>query len=283
MLAVSPNRDALLQIANQIPGSCQVLGQLAELLTDVNSGLDDIAQLLRRDTGLAARIIRISNSVMFGAGARIATIEDAVNRVGYAEIYRLTGLATAAQLADHHLSYYGITGVQLRDNTLITSLACEALASRADIDPRVAYTVGLLRSTGKIVLDRYAKKHQPASRPFFSSGTPEIEVWEQNTFGICNPEVAQTILTVWRFPNTITEPLRHQYSTTLSPTGHGKVAMLLHVARALAAQQNVGLIGENDQEGLSEPILRTLDITAAAAKECGEEAAANYQALKALL
>ena len=283
MLAVSPHRDALLQIANQIPGSSQVLGQLAELLTDVNSGLDDIAQLLRRDTGLAARIIRISNSVMFGAGARIATIEEAVNRVGFAEIYRLTGLATAAQLADHHLSYYGITGVQLRDNTLITSLACEALASRADADPREAYTVALLRSTGKIILDRYAKKHMPASRPFFSSGTAEIELWEQNTFGITNPEAAQTVLTAWRFPNTITEPLRHQYSTTLTTAGYGKLAMLLHVARALAADQGFGLIGERDHEGLGEPILRALDITVASARECGEEAAANYQALKALL
>ena len=283
MLAVSPNRDALLQIANQIPGSCQVLGQLAELLTDVNSGLDDIAQLLRRDTGLAARIIRISNSIMFGGGAKIATSEDAVNRVGYAEIYRLTGLATAAQLADHHLSFYGITGVQLRDNTLITSLACEALASRADADSRIAYTIGLLRSTGKIILDRYAKKHLPASRPFFSSGAAEIELWEQNTFGTTNPEVAQTVLSAWRFPNTITEPLRHQYSTTLTTAGHGKVAMLLQVARGLAAEQGFGLIGERDHEGLSETILGELEITAAAAKECGEEAVTGYQALKAML
>jgi len=283
MLAVLPNRDALLQIANQIPGSCQILGQLAELLTDVNSGLDDIAQLLRRDTGLAARIIRISNSVMFGGGAQIATIEDAVNRVGYAEIYRLTGLATAAQLADHHLSFYGITGVQLRDNTLIIALACEALASRTDTDPRIAYTAGLLRSTGKIILDRYAKKHAPATRPFFSSGTSELELWEQNSFGITNPEAAQTILTAWRFPNTITEPLRQQYSTTLTTAGHGKIALLLQVSRALAAQQGFGLIGERDQDGLSETTLRALDITTASAQECAEEASAGYQALKALL
>ncbi len=283
MLAVSPNRDALLQIAQQLPGSYQVLGQLAELLTDVNSGLDDIAQLLRRDTGLAARIIRISNSVMFGGGANIATIEDAVNRVGFAEIYRLTGLATAAQMADHHLSYYGITGVQLRDNTLILSLACEALASRTDTDSRVAYTAGLLRSTGKIILDRYAKKHAPSTQPFFSSGMAEIERWELTSFGLTNPEAAQTILSTWRFPNAITEPLRHQYSTTLSAAGYGKIALLIQVSRALAAQQGFGLIGERDQDGLSETTLRALGITAASAKECGEDAAAAYQALKALL
>jgi len=158
-----------------------------------------VARLLRRDPALAARVIRISNSIVYGSSGGVASIEDAVNRVGYAEIYRLVGLASAAQLIDHHLPYYGIAGVQLRDSTLMTAFAAESLATRCGKDSRLCYTAGLLRSTGKLVLDRYAKRTGKMDT-FSEFGIPSYTAWEQASFGLTNPEAAETVLTAWRFP-----------------------------------------------------------------------------------
>src|ERR1043165_8129522 len=85
------SREKLLTVARSLPADLSVLSKLGEMLQDVNSDLDAIAGLLRRDVALAARIVRISNSPMFGGGGQVASIEDAVNRVGFSEILKLVG------------------------------------------------------------------------------------------------------------------------------------------------------------------------------------------------
>src|SRR3954469_18290936 len=128
------SREKLLQVARSLPADLSVLSALGEMLQDINSELDEIAALLRRDVALAARIVRISNSPMFGGGGQIASIEEAVNRVGFGEILKLVGTATAARFSERALEHYDISAVKLRDNMLYTAFACEALARVSGFD-----------------------------------------------------------------------------------------------------------------------------------------------------
>jgi HD-like signal output (HDOD) protein len=282
MPALAPSRDKLLQAAQQLPASPQILLRLGELLSDVNSGLDDVASLLRRDTGLAARVIRISNSVVFGMGGGIATVEEAVNRVGFAEIYRLVGLATAAQLGEFNLSFYGLKGTELRDNTMLVALAAEALANRAGAASRVAYTAGLLRSTGKLVLDRYAKLNVPHCPPLLNSGTPNMRTWEENNFHSSNPEAAHIVLSGWRFPTSISTPVRHQYETSLPAGEDGAITTLLQISCRVAQSAGFALFGETefDERRPSVTTLSALGLTPSLVDEAAEEAVAHFEAVK---
>lgn len=240
-----PSPQKLQQIAQQLPASPQVLAQLNELLMDVNSGLEEIAGLLRRDAALAARIIRISNSVAYGSGGGIASIEEAVNRVGFSEVYRLTGLAAAAQFIDRNLSFYGISAEQLRNNTLVVAFAMDSLAKSAGIDARTGYTAGLMRLVGKLVLDQYAKSSVGPHASFPRSGKTAILDWEQELFSCTNAEVGALVMTSWRFPVAITEPIRQHYFTQ-KPTGpENRTACLLNVACGVATQLGFGLPGED--------------------------------------
>jgi HD-like signal output (HDOD) protein len=283
MTLVSVSREALLHIAQQLPASPQVLMQLNELLTDVNSGLDDVANLLRRDSGLATRIIRISNSPVFGMGARIGTVEEAVNRVGYAEIYRLTGMAAAVQMSEHSLNFYGISGTQLRDHTLVTAMAAEALALRVRTDPRLAYTAGLLRSTGKLVLDRFLKRHQPGTMPFLLSRTPRLLTWEENLLGCTNAEIANQVLATWRFPAAICSPVRNQYSAPSPADEHQTITLLLQLSTAMAYDAGFGLVGERDEWNVTEELIQSAGLTAPMVAECREEALNSFEVLKSSL
>jgi len=76
--------------------------------------------MIKRDAALAARIIRISNSVVYGGGGgvRIGAIEEAVNRVGFSEVYRLVGLVTSDRLAERPLIFYGVEAEPLREHML---------------------------------------------------------------------------------------------------------------------------------------------------------------------
>lgn len=236
MLAdLAPTRDAILHQAQLLPAAPQVLGGLCELLQDVNTDLEQVSDEIRIDAALAARVIRLSNSVVFGGGAPVASIEEAVNRVGFAEIVRLVGIATVAGLVDRSLAAYGVAADKLRESLLLHALASEALAAQTEIDSRDAYAAGLLRGVGMMVLDRMSRGrivYDPESFATYSE-------WEHACFNVRAAEVTTMILDEWRFPaETVGAIERH-----LAPGDH-PFAALLNLAGGIVAQHDGALAGE---------------------------------------
>lgn len=242
MIAPSISREALLHVVKNLPAAPRILAQLGHLLLDPNSDLSDVIDLLKHDTGLTARVIRVSNSAAYGGGARAAYLEEALLRVGFNEVYRLVGLAAVAQISDDELKHYEISGAKLRENALFTAFVMEVLAPRHDLEPRAAYTVGLLRSTGKIAIDRLAPGAAYA-RGYNATGKGRpIDVWEQELVGIDNCTAAGIVLDEWRFPAATGAGIRDHYRATASAS---PLARLLNVASGAAARADHALPGED--------------------------------------
>ncbi len=283
MTGTIPTREKLVQIAQQLPASAQVLAQLGELLTDVNSGLEEIAQLLRRDLTLAARIIRISNSVAYGSSGGISSIEDAVNRVGFAEVYRLTGFAAAAQMADCNLKFYGIPATQIRDNTLVCAIAMEELAKFAGAEGRSTYTAGLMRNTGKLILDRLGRELLKPTDVFVGSDQGTLIAWEESRFGRHSDEVGAMVLDAWRFPNVITQPVRFHCHLPESDRNNLRIATMLNIAAGIAGSAGFGLPGEATNFELTAEKLRITGVNEEHIKDATENSVVAFNQIKAAL
>ncbi len=254
------SREKLLQIARALPADLGVLSHLGEMLQDINSELDSIAELLRRDVSLAARIVRISNSPMFGGGGQVASIEDAVNRVGFSEILKLVGTATAARFTERALDGYGIGAQKLRNNMLYGALACEALARAAGLDTRVAYTAGLLRPLGLMVLDRAARGHLGPHQRYTAAQWPSYSAWEGSVFGVDNCEVAALILQEWRFPAELSDTIRaHYFARPGDYDSH--LGALLNVANGLAHRVSRSFPGESQWWEITDRKLEAAGLT----------------------
>jgi len=279
MIVTSPKPEQLIALAQQLPASPQILLKLSTLINDLNCSLEDIARLLRRDATLAARIIRISNSTFFGGEATVASVEEAVGRVGYSEVFRLTGLAVATQLANENLPFYAHDGIKLRDNTLITALAVESMARLTHVDSRAAYATALLRSMGKLVLDRYVKQHLSPMQHYSRSGVPTLITWEENILGCNNAAVAALILESWHFPASITEPIKQHYMIEPPSGKHAKVALLLNLASGIACDLGYALPGEANYWDLTAEKLAEAGLTGANILKIGEEAQASFEAM----
>ena len=240
MIASSFPRETLLHVVKTMPAAPQILARLGELLLDLNSDLDAVTSLLRCDAALTTRILRIANSVAYNTGTPFASLEQAMARVGFSEVYRLTGFAATGQLADRRLVLYGISAAQLRENSLLTALVMEALAEAADLDPRAAYTAGLLRSTGQVALDRLTR--DPAySGSYSSANCGPLAEWETAFAGLNNCEAAAFILSEWRFPPDTVEAIRNHYAPR---AGSPPLASLLNLAAGAVERSNYGLPGE---------------------------------------
>lgn len=237
MIASPVPRATLLHVVKTMPSAPQILARIGHLMLSMDAELEDITGLLKRDPSLTARVIRISNSAAYNTGTPFASLEDALARVGLTEVYRLTGFAAIAQCSDQNLIRYSISGPQLRENSLLTALLMEALARPAGVDPRSAYTAGLLRSVGKIALDRLTRDHA------YDGGCGirgPLAEWETGFIGLNNCEASAIILEEWRFPEETIAAIHRHYTP---PVGES-LTNLLNLAAGAAELSGHGLPGE---------------------------------------
>lgn len=267
----------LLEVVKTLPAAPRVFAQVSKLLLNANSDSAEVIRLLRLDTALTAHLIKISNSVVYQPEQPTSTVEEAVLRIGYKEIYRVTGLAAAAELTSQNLPTYGITGAQLRENAVLCALVAEALAPFAGCDQQHAYTAALLRSVGRVALDRVAR------RTGERDAIPEIEPkriaeWETATFGLSNPDAAAYILNHWRFSPHIFSAIRDHY--LLAPT-ESKLAYLLNVAAGAADRCQHGLPGESGYWHPVEERCETLGVSEEQVDEATRQALINFGPVRA--
>jgi HD-like signal output (HDOD) protein len=242
MGTVSITPESLLGIARSFPATPRILADLGVLLKNPNVELEDVARQLKRDPSLTARLIWLGNSAAFAQAEPVASVEVAVNLAGFQEVHRLVGVALLEQFGEEGLVAYGVPSRRLRENSLFTALLMEELAKPAGEDPRTAYTIGLLRSIGKLGLDRVARTHAPDARFAPEGEALGLAFWERAVFGMTNGEAATTIMNSWRFPHETVKSIGEHYA----PAGrHLPLTHLLNLAANMADKIGYGLPGEN--------------------------------------
>ncbi len=277
ILSNTLDREAIISASVSLPAAPQIMARLYKLLIDCNSGLNKITDLLKRDPALTARIIRIANSSAYGSEAGIGTIEEALQRVGYGEVYNLVGTATNESVGKGGLRCYGFSGDAFRRHNLFSALVAEQLAGAVGVDARSAYTAGLLRCIGQLLLDTIAKEKIPASATFAEIGAGRVVDWERETFGVSHYEVAGALLSEWGFPEEIILAVEH---------GHGDATSMSPLGRVIDLTDNIvrlagfGFSTDESEWGLPSASLEALGISHEVATQAQAQALARFRTIE---
>jgi HD-like signal output (HDOD) protein len=281
MPAVAPSQEAILRVAQKLPTTPAVLGKLQRLLANSDTDLDDICALLKRDLSLAVRIIRTSNSPYYASGLPHSSLEEAVGCIGYNEIYKVVGATLASQIVSSDLPFYGYRADRLWENFLCCALAMESLAQFVGMNPRSAYTIGLLRSVGKIVLDRLAAEARPSPAPYSCEREP-VANWEVRYFGCDSAAIGAILLKAWNFAADNATAVRQQFRPEAdSPCA--LPAFALNIAARIAQELNCGLSGEEPCWEDFEAKLSHAKITEGEYKICVEDTKAALDNVRQII
>ncbi|HVS51279.1 MAG TPA: HDOD domain-containing protein [Opitutaceae bacterium] len=229
-LTLTPE-DVVREVKN-LPSAPKVLPRLKQLLGDGNSAMHEIVALVRLDPGIAARVLQTANSAYFSKGVRCVTVDEAVHRVGYDQVYELVSYAVASQVLVRPLEVYGVDADELWRMSVACALAAETLAERSGQDRNVAYTIGLLHCVGMVAIDEWALRNA-RTLALTTMGFPrEATPSERAQLGFTQAEAGGALLAAWEFPSAMSEPVRWQY-TPLASGGYQRMACLLHAAKWL--------------------------------------------------
>lgn len=268
---MSLSRETIITLGNKLAPAAITFGRLRALLLDPDTDLQEIVKLIRLDSALTFHVVRMSNSVLFGMRGHTDSLDVAVGRVGLSEVFRLVGLAATRQLCQRDLQTYRLTATRLWENAVATAAAAELLGQRAGRDAGLAYTAGLLRTVGRVIIDGAAMgKVYPGEAEW-----PSVEEWEKKTFGITSSEATTLLLNHWRFPGELVDAVAGHYEP-LSAEGANLSACVLNLACGVAARFGLDLPGEEGDWSCTPAKLTLAGVTEADLEECANRARAHY-------
>jgi HD-like signal output (HDOD) protein len=185
------------------PAAPEVVVRLSRLLSEEWVTGEQIAEVMALDAGIAARVLRLANSVYF-RGSGVRSVEEAVLRVGVDGVRDVVfALSLVRAFKPLHLNYQLFWRHGLAVAQTVLGLQKRALNVPAPI-PEL-YAAGLMHDVGMLVLDRtlgagyggVLAKAKEDKRPLY-----EVE---RDTFGTDHADVGGRLLEVWRMPTVLAE------------------------------------------------------------------------------
>jgi HD-like signal output (HDOD) protein len=175
------------------------------------------------------------------------------------------------QVCQTDLGAYRLKAQRLWENAIATAAAAEVLAKRAGREPGLAYTAGLLRTLGRVILDGAARGEiYPGEAEW-----PSVSEWEQKTFGATSADVTTALLEHWRFPAELTESVRGHVDPLTEPDSNVG-ACLLNLACGVAARFGLDLPGETGHWIVDSAKLTLAGVSEVDLEECASRARAHY-------
>jgi HD-like signal output (HDOD) protein len=247
----------LTKAATRLPVSAFIFERISTALRKPDFSIDEIVDIISQDPATAVRVLRLANSVQFVRGEPFGNLEQAIDWIGITHIYRLLAVTASANLFSEHLPHYGMTSYQLWHNAVATGTAMNLIAEAGGIDPRLAYTIGLFRPVGHLILQQLASlRHLPLPKnlPF---KTQDMLDWEKSCFDVHNAETVAYLFSHWGLHPSMGEAIRHHYTPLqAADSPQAATAALLYIACWMAHEAGYGLPVESNSWILSPEILK---------------------------
>jgi len=196
------------------------LGALEELFSNQHTHADEFAKIIARDLSLTTRLLRMVNSIYFGLGSKINTIEDAVLYLGLANVRLL--MTTASVIEDLEIMSQDGTKVSWREFWL-HSLGC-AFATREilnqfghGVENDSDYITGLLQNVGKVVMAKAFPKEFAQLVQMVYKDEAQVIVVERELLGWDHAAIGSFYLETHRIPLEVVEAVRYHHDPYNAP------------------------------------------------------------------
>jgi HD-like signal output (HDOD) protein len=265
-------RESIITLGNKLAPAVATFSRLRTLLLDPESDMGVITMVIRLDSALTFHLVRLSNSVIFGVREPTQSLDVAVGRVGLGELLRLVALAATRQVCQRDLRTYHLPASRLWQNAIATAAAAELLAEKAGREASLAYSSGLLRTLGRVILDGVAN-----GQPYPGEAEwPMVADCEKRIFGISSAEVTTELLSFWRFPPDVVEAVRDHFDPLADPHGSNVGACVLNLACGVVARFGLDLPGEAAHWSCTPAKLTLAGATQADLNECAERTRRHF-------
>jgi HD-like signal output (HDOD) protein len=223
-----------------LPSSPAVLKPLLELMRQPTSEVDinDVVKLVSYENTIAAQLLRIANSPLYGRATRAESIQAAVSTMGIERIEEVLLANCLSKLVPN--SKWVMAARVFWRHSFGCALVCREFAKRIDYeDADKAYLAGLLHDLGIVVNSlAYPEECREVLAQAAKSGRP-LHEQEAESLGFTHCDSGVILAKTWQIPSTIAEVIEWHHSIEDGPSANALIA-IIHLADLLCRLRGLG-------------------------------------------
>jgi HD-like signal output (HDOD) protein len=254
---------AYLKNLKDLPSLPAVAMQALAVAEDPSSTASDLLRVILSDPPLAAKVLKVANSVHFDRGHAVSDLQTAIVRLGFSNVRNLLMGVSVIRA----FNTYFVGAPYTREDFWVHSIAVGVTASRlsgesVQLCASSSFVMGLLHDIGQLVLDRVAREAFTDAVRVAQDGRIPLFEAERLKLGSDHAVVAGELLESWRFPRELVEPVRWHHEPARCDAAHRPHAYLLEAADWICDTHKIGSSGNDHPVTPSAESLRSLGLTA---------------------
>jgi HD-like signal output (HDOD) protein len=222
-----------------------VVSQVLNIISTPDFNVNEAAGVISYDPSLTANILKIVNSPYMGLVDKVNSISEAIVIIGSKTLFNLVILTAAEMISSEDMiEGYDVDGATLWKASVFGATAAYNLCEKKKkANSNLAFTAGLLRDTGKIVLGKLVGSQGADIIKAAREKNIGFVAAERQMLGVDHSELSSMILSYWKFPEAMISAVKYHHSPHLYPADgqYADYVYAAHIADALCLKSGIGL------------------------------------------
>lgn len=183
--------------------------RLLSIPADSDSAIAEFENVFKADPVLAADLLILANSPVFGVRATVNSIRHAIALLG---LERIRSLAFAVAVKSYmRTPKWGNALEDVWRHSIATAVIAEALGSASDTEVPLLYTAGLMHDVGRLALYQLsAEKYGQVLKTEFANAQEYLNL-EKLLFGCAHDDAGAFLAAAWGFPTALCDCIRFHH------------------------------------------------------------------------
>lgn len=240
------NRAAIeshIAVCPRLPSLRSIDSALRELLHADQRYTQQIADVIRRDPSLTARLLRLVNSVYYGLSNPISNLEEAVLYLGLRQIRQMVMVTPILEDFQRLTRGVNFSWREFWQHCIGTAILTREVISALDTPgDETDYVAGLVHDMGKIVMAHaFPNQFQAIYQP---EGDAPLDLLarEEAILGINHAELGALYLENYKLPSALVDTARYHHTPELAGS-NATIVAAVQIADLLMRHARIGRSG----------------------------------------
>lgn len=243
-LLANPSVKTVISRLRSIPSLPTLYEEVTAELRKENPSFTQIAKIISKDVGMAAKILQLANSAFMGTGGRVSSLVQALTLIGTETVRTLVLSVHVFSQFDGKAQVAAVLPALWEHSVTVSSLAQRIAASEncAKAVAEESFTAGLLHDLGKVVLlSELPREYQQ----IFQSKPEAGKDLEQERLGCTHAEVGAYLLSIWGLPLSLVQAVAFHHRPSESADTKFSSLTAAHVADVLASERDAAPVNHD--------------------------------------
>ena len=233
--------------------------QIIDAVSKPTSSAYDIEKVIRTDTNLSARLLKVVNSAFYGYPSKIDTLSRAVNIIGTKQLSTLAmGVNITSVFKD--IPSEVINMKMFWKHSILCGICARLIAGAKNIqNTERMFVAGLLHDIGRLVLYNYLPIESLYAATEARSRSTLLYVAERDLFNFDHATIGGDLINKWKISMSLEDCIRHHHEPQRSRSR--AESSIVHLADIMANVMGIGSSGERFIPPLNQEAWTQLGIT----------------------